>query len=1045
MARGRPYSILPTGALCRQSNATSIMQENQRARLSFTQTGLPWAIAAAALLLYLITLNRWVSLESLPYVAKVTGWDWTVPYQNPLFFLVTYPFRWLPSSWQPLSLNIFAAVCAALSLGLLARSVALLPHDRTHEQRQRERSEFSLLSIRTSWIPPVFAALVCGLELTFWEHSTAATTEMLDLLLFAYVIRCLLEYRIDGRESWLMRMALVYGLAITNNFAMIGFFPCVLAAVLWIKGMSFFEFRFVARMAAFGLLGLSLYFLLPLVWVFSDSSTVSFGQALRAHLAAQKAMLMDTPMLRTRVLILSLTSVLPLIVIGIRWPATFGDTSAAGAAFSSVMFRVVHTFFLAACIWVAFNQQFSPRALSFGMVALLSFYYLGALSIGYFTGYLLLVFGEGARTKARHRPSPLQGLLNKVVVAAVWLALIAVPAGLIYKNWESIRVTNGPMLREFAQLSTSSLPASGVVLSDDPYNLLLLSSSLTREGNLDKYILVHTRSLLSPDYHQQLTKRHPGRWTNFFTNQPPDEIIDDGSLLGLITFLSRSNQIVYLHPSFGYYFERFYLQPQGMVYGLHAYPTNVIFPPPLSAETLNKNTEFWKTNKLLAQLPKLAKADSRDGKYIGHYSSRALNYWGVTLQRQPGLDPATQLVEAGKCFQLAMELNTNNVPAQSNFDFNRSVRTRQPRTPETAKSMEDKFGQYRGWEPMMIQNGPFDHPDFCLRLGQMFAFQSLFRQSATELERVHTFEPTNVIAHAALADVFLRAQLNSQALETAAKVRAEHKSDPLPMNVDLELVRIEATAQFNLGDAAAAERTLLDAYAKHPKQPGVLDTLLQIYAQKDRLQDALATSERIIEADPERAQSFINQATLHVKQNDFDQAIASVNRILQKSPQQPQALLYKIFLLIQKKDYNAARSAIDALLNVEPQNPEALLYRGVVEIENKDFDRAIEPLSQVLKRQANNANALRNRAIAYLQLGDLAKAEKDYNTMRRVVSRDNVYVAYYGLGEIAYKREDYKNARKYYTLYLEYAPKTDSPELTEEKRMIQSRLQGMKQ
>src|SRR6478609_4055567 len=123
------------------------MQENHRARLSFVQTTLPWVVAGVALLLYVVTVNRWVTLESLPFVAKVTGWDWTLPYSNPLFFLLTYPVRWLPHAFQPLVLNLFTAFCAALALGLLARSVALLPHDRTHEQRLRERSEFSFLSI----------------------------------------------------------------------------------------------------------------------------------------------------------------------------------------------------------------------------------------------------------------------------------------------------------------------------------------------------------------------------------------------------------------------------------------------------------------------------------------------------------------------------------------------------------------------------------------------------------------------------------------------------------------------------------------------------------------------------------------------------------------------------------------------------------------------------------------------------------------------------------------------------------------------------------
>src|SRR6266498_5398945 len=197
----------------------------------FARTRLPWLIVAAALVVYVLTLNRWVSLASLPVIAGVASKDVVPPLNGRLHFLVSLPFRWLPAARQAVGLNLFAAICGALTLGLLARSVALLPHDRTREQRQREREEFGLLSIPTAWLPPLFAAVICGLPLSFWEHAAAATGEMLDLLLFAYVIRCLLEYRIDQRESWLTRSALVCVIAATNNYAMIGFFPVYLAAL----------------------------------------------------------------------------------------------------------------------------------------------------------------------------------------------------------------------------------------------------------------------------------------------------------------------------------------------------------------------------------------------------------------------------------------------------------------------------------------------------------------------------------------------------------------------------------------------------------------------------------------------------------------------------------------------------------------------------------------------------------------------------------------------------------------------------------------------
>ena len=924
------------------------MQDDHRVRLSFTQTGLPWAVAAVGLVVYLATLSHWVTLESLPYVAKVTGWDWTLPYQTPLFFLVTYPFRWLPGGWQSVALNVFSAVCASLTVALLARSVALLPHDRTHEQRLRERSEFSLLSIPASWLPPVLAALVCGLELTFWEHSTAATNESLDLLLFAYVVRCILEYRIEQRESWLSRMSFVYGLGVTNNFALIGFFPAVLAAVVWIRGRSFFEFGFFLRMLGCGLLGLSLYLLLPLVWVMSDNPTVGFWQALRANLVAQKMSLWDMPNLRSRALILCVTSLVPVAVMGIRWPSTFGDTSAAGAVTANAMFRIVHIVFLVACLAVALDLQFSPRAVGARLPyapPFLSFYYLGALAVGYFSGYLLLVFGESGRSKGRHRRGSSPTLFNRLAVAAVWAALIGMPIALVARNFKSVRTTNGPELRRFAEVSTKALPHDGskgtVVMSDDPYGLLLLSACLSNEGALNRYMLIHTRSLLGPDYHRELSKRYPNRWPNYFADQPPDEVIDDGSLLQLITMMSKTNEIYYLHPSFGYYFEQFYMEPHGLIYHLQPYTsTNQIFAPALSTKIVDENRTLWNQDAP-ERLANRARTDSRDAQYVNRYYSRALNYWGVALQRQTDAEKRSQnLTDAGKWFQLAATLNTNNVPAEMNAAFNRTLRTGDPYVPENAKTMEERFGAYRGWEPMLIDNGPFDHPDYCLRIGQIMGQQGLYRQALAQLSRARELSPTNLVAQVALADVYVRAQLPQKALEEIAQIRVRG-SDPLPAEIDLELARVEATAHFALHDIARAEKIVRDTFASHPKEPGILDTLLQIYSQTDRLDDALKTSETIINADPDRTQSYINQATLYLKKKDQAMALASVDRVLQKSPQQPQALLYKIFLLIQANDFPKARTAIDGLLSVEPDNVEALLYKGVAEIESKSYGPAI--------------------------------------------------------------------------------------------------------
>ena len=136
---------------------------------------LPLLAALGAFGLYLVTLSHGVTMHSLPLAAKVAGWDWTPMTGRPLSWLLTLPLRLLPAAWIPLGLNLFSAGTGALTLGLLARTVQLMLWDRHWERENR------LARILPVWL----ACVVCGLEFSFWQEATAATGEMLDLLLLA--------------------------------------------------------------------------------------------------------------------------------------------------------------------------------------------------------------------------------------------------------------------------------------------------------------------------------------------------------------------------------------------------------------------------------------------------------------------------------------------------------------------------------------------------------------------------------------------------------------------------------------------------------------------------------------------------------------------------------------------------------------------------------------------------------------------------------------------------------------------------------------------
>jgi len=981
----------------RMTMAHEVSPENK-----FVATVLPWLAAAVAALVYLLTLNHWVSFSSLLPVAKISGWIWQPSLTDPLYWLVTYPLRWLPSAVIPVALNLFSLICAALTLALLARSVALLPHDRTKEQRIREGSHFSLLSVRSAWLPVVLAVAVCGLQLTFWENATAGSLEMLNLLLFAYVIRCLLEFRIDERESWLFRASLVYGAAMANNWAMIGFFPLFLASLVWIKGLSIFDGRFLGRMFVLGVAGLSLYLVLPAITTLSSDLGVTFWQALRTNLTAQKSFLSALVFNKDALIngdrplwVLGLPSLLPVLLLSIRWPSFMGDINKVGLMLTNLAFHLIQGVLLLVCLWVALDPLFSPRHYqpllgNYGIL-LLPFYYLGALSIGYFSGYFLLVFGVTPSGRQRFRKT-YPSLVNNAVVVLIWALFVITPVLLLWRNFPQIRLTNGPQLREYASLAAEKLPAKGgFVLSDDPRKLVLIQSALTQAGRGHDYVMLDTASLEWPQYYKFLKGAYPERWQIL----PPQELkqVSSAPLQRIVYEIAQTNSLYYLHPSFGYYFEVLYPEAHGLVYKLDGYPTNSVLAPPTTPEAIAENEAFWaKADERalrqvvsavtpsngegqpgvlegLALRAHLTTETNHDALVLGTFYSQALNFWAVQLQRQGNLK------QAGADFTRALELNPDNVVAEINLGCNRDLQAGKKIAVQLSKSIEDKFG-HRSWDQIMRENGPFDEPTFCYAQGSAFFQGGNHHQAALQFERVRALEPENLPARLGLAQIYYFNRLPDKALQVIDEIRAKPDAFTINHTNAVELLAFEMAAHLSKGDLKAAEAAVQSGLSTSPGDADLLTAATTVFM-------------------------------------DF-------------------------------ACYTNALDTIKRQLQLRPDDPRALFYKGNAYLQMNDFANAIEPLTQVLRMETNNFSkahylAQFMRAKAYLGLGKLKESKADYEVLSKALP--NEFPVYFDLGDIAYREKDTNAAVQYYERYKANAPTN----LTEDLNLANSRLEKLKQ
>jgi tetratricopeptide (TPR) repeat protein len=602
-------------------------------------------------------------------------------------------------------------------------------------------------------------------------------------------------------------------------------------------------------------------------------------------------------------------------------------------------------------------------------MSMLTYYYLSALVIGYCAGHFLLISSGNVPRWA-----------GKMAVAAVWACVLVVPVALAGRNLEEIRFTNGPALRQFAKHLYADLPAGkSAVLSDDVQQLFLLRAEAGRHRAEKDLLLVETGSLSSPWYHDFMVKRFQGRWP---IASPTNKVEVVGPLkrLNVVAKLAAQQPLAYLYPGFGRYFEFCCARPEGLFHRLlprdkksdgleregesqprlEAQQMMAQMDPKeckLEGELVAGNEALWQQrwkelNSIrervkafsgppqaggLARWARLSPERTATAVFLGAAYARALNHWGVQLQRL-GRD-----TEAAVWFGRAIELKENNLAALINLEYNeRCRRGEKQRLPGEwlEKSFHQLSGNYGNWLDVLAEDGPVDEPTVLFKIAQALLQEGNVRQATREFARCKELAPDWAEPGGWLALGYINAGDAQRALALTHEI--EKQEPPPAPQILAELIVCRTSALQQLGRTNEIATVLQEFVGRYGERTDVVGRAAELYMQNRQFGRAVILLNHLLNRAPADLQLLSQKGRAELELSRFEEAIAALTNVVALVGADDPARLDLALARLRAGHLEAAEQDFQNLLKTLRHRESALFGLGSIAWRRQDTNQAVE-------------------------------------------------------------------------------------------------------
>jgi tetratricopeptide (TPR) repeat protein len=331
--------------------------------------------------------------------------------------------------------------------------------------------------------------------------------------------------------------------------------------------------------------------------------------------------------------------------------------------------------------------------------------------------------------------------------------------------------------------------------------------------------------------------------------------------------------------------------------------------------------------------------------FVNSAIARALDDWGVQLQRNG------HLTEAGTWFERAVELDSLNLSADINVEYNR--RLRQGTAPrmsgaEIERLFPEAFRKYPNWREVLANNGPIDEPAVLVRTGHILTAGGNPVQAAEAFARSAQLAPDWAAPKLWLAQVCNGLNEFAIALEMTSQVL--NLAQPPEQSGLPQLLYCRATALQQLGRPNAATDIIEELLRKHPDNSELQVAAAEFYARNLQFEDELRVLQELLKRDPGHLELMAKKGLAQLQLARYDEAIATLSQVLATDPSNDEARLQRALAYLGSDQLEAARSDYNQLLKTTNAVQNALFGLGSIAWRQQDTNTATQYYQQFLAK-----------------------------------------------------------------------------------------------